>query len=758
ESTRTMSIEQARTEEGVVLGSVPYMSPEQAEGKVVDARSDIFSFGAVLYEMITGQRAFRGESRAATLAAVVEKEPQQPSEITGGTPPELERLIGRCLRKDVGRRSQHMADVKLALEEMRDELESGKLARSTAGIPAASANGRLVRIAAIACVMMAATIAWMYLSRRGGLSQGPDLVRLSPDDGHGYANPSLSPDGKFVAYTSDRSGGRELWLQQVAGGDPIQVTHASGLVLGGRFFPDGARLAVADASADGDTSTIEVIPTLGGQARVLTTAKRILNGDLSPDGRHAFYFETETGSSRPRLMVASTDGGKPRELSAWAQTQPIMQTQAVQPFYAAAAWTSDSRYLLCAGVKRPTSVDFAEWEWFTLPMDGGNPRPTGAGDALRAAGLRLTGPALVAGDRALFAAGKTERFNVWEIRFAPDSWRVRGGPRQLTFGTENELPISMSATGMLALSILKSSTNLHLIPLSATSGQPTGLSRRLTRDGRSKYTYSAGGEAASIYFSVRETTAKRNDFAVDLVSGKQTPLVSGLDNNTTMVISSDGRQIGYRIAEGNRYSIRVGDAGGGPAAARVLCQGCGWALRFSADGRYIMFQPEARFAPDPKRKFTLRLIDVASGKDRPWLEHPTASITDASTLGADSAWVAVRVRTVGVQDDPGRWYILPWKEEPVPAWEWIEVKQAPGNAIVAPYGDFFEFFQNGKLMAIRFDRKTKAVSEPYELKFLPGTAEIPKPEDTRLIRGPGLVFARQEFTSSVWLMKLPDAR
>jgi len=757
ESTRTMAIEQARTEEGVVLGSVPYMSPEQAEGKLVDARSDIFSFGAVLYEMITGQRAFRGESRASTLAAVVEKEPQQPSEITGGTPPELERLIGRCLRKDVGRRSQHMADVKLALEEMRDESESGKLARSTAGTSAASANGWLVRIAAIACVMMAATIAWMYLSRRGGLSQGPELVRLSPDDGHTYANPSFSPDGKFVAYTSDRSGGRELWLQQVAGGDPIQVTHASGLVLGGRFFPDGARLAVASESADGDTSTIEVIPTLGGQARVLTTAKRILNGDLSPDGRQAFYFETETASSRPRLMVVSTDGGKPRELSAWAQTQPIMQTQAIQPYYAAAAWTSDSRYLLCAGVKRPAAVDFAEWEWFTLPMDGGSPRPTGAGDALRAAGLRLTGPALVAGDRALFAAGKTERFNVWEIRFAPDSWRVRGGPRQLTFGTENELPVSMSATGMLALSILKSSTNLHLIPLSATSGQPTGLSRRLTRDGRSKHTYGVGGEAGSVYFSVRETTAKRNDFAVDLESGKQTPLVTGLDNNTTMVISSDGRRIGYRIAEGNRYSIRVGDASGGPAAARVLCQGCGWALRFSADGRYIMFQPEARFAPDPKRKYTLRLLDVASGKDRPWLEHPTASITDASTLGADSAWVAVRVRTVGVQD-PGRWYVLPWKEEPVPVSEWIVVKQAPGNASVAPYGDFFEFFQNGKLMAIRFDRKTKAVSEPYELKFLPGTAETPKPEDTRLIRGPGLVFARQEFTSSVWLMKLRDAR
>ena len=128
EATRTLTLDQPITEEGVILGSVPYMSPEQAEGKPVDARSDIFSFGAVLYEMITGQRAFRGESRISTLAAIVEKEPQPPSEISA-TPPELDRLIVRCLRKDVKRRSQNMADVKLALEELRDESESGKLVR-----------------------------------------------------------------------------------------------------------------------------------------------------------------------------------------------------------------------------------------------------------------------------------------------------------------------------------------------------------------------------------------------------------------------------------------------------------------------------------------------------------------------------------------------------------------------------------------------------------------------------------------------------
>jgi eukaryotic-like serine/threonine-protein kinase len=125
QSTQSMAMDQPLTEEGIILGSVPYMSPEQADSKPVDARSDIFSFGAVLYEMITGQRAFRGESRVSTLAAILGKDPQPASEISPTTPPELERLIVRCLRKDVNRRSQHMSDVNLALEELREESESG---------------------------------------------------------------------------------------------------------------------------------------------------------------------------------------------------------------------------------------------------------------------------------------------------------------------------------------------------------------------------------------------------------------------------------------------------------------------------------------------------------------------------------------------------------------------------------------------------------------------------------------------------------
>jgi serine/threonine protein kinase len=117
------------TDTGTVLGTAAYMSPEQAEGKPLDARSDIFSFGAVLYEMATGRRAFACESKAAIMAAVLNKEPSPPREKAPEVPAELERVIMRCLQKDPGKRQQHMADVKVLLEELREESESASRPR-----------------------------------------------------------------------------------------------------------------------------------------------------------------------------------------------------------------------------------------------------------------------------------------------------------------------------------------------------------------------------------------------------------------------------------------------------------------------------------------------------------------------------------------------------------------------------------------------------------------------------------------------------
>lgn len=200
DETRTVAMDGPRTEEGAIIGSVPCMSPEQAEGRPVDARSDIFSFGAVLYEMFSGQRAFPGESRITTLAAVVERDPTPLSEVVPGIPLELERLIARCLRKDVSRRSQNMSDLKLALEELRDESESGSLMRPASSVtPAGPAKRRwLWQAIGAAGVLIAALVTWIEQPRSASAPAASQLVRLTPDDGYSYTSPAISPDGKFV--------------------------------------------------------------------------------------------------------------------------------------------------------------------------------------------------------------------------------------------------------------------------------------------------------------------------------------------------------------------------------------------------------------------------------------------------------------------------------------------------------------------------------------------------------------------------------
>jgi serine/threonine protein kinase len=123
------------TRAGTIIGTVAYMSPEQAQGKPVDARSDLFSFGAVLYEMLSGRRAFHGDNAAATLAAVITREPPALTSVTDGLPQSLDRLVSRCLKKDISRRAQHASDVKLALEELLED-STGGLGEAASPAPA----------------------------------------------------------------------------------------------------------------------------------------------------------------------------------------------------------------------------------------------------------------------------------------------------------------------------------------------------------------------------------------------------------------------------------------------------------------------------------------------------------------------------------------------------------------------------------------------------------------------------------------------
>ena len=216
------------TGEGRIIGTVAYMSPEQAEGKKIDHRSDIFSLGTVLYEMVTGVRPFQADSSISTLSAVLSQEPKPPTALIKSLPRELERIILRCLRKDPAKRLQAMADLVIELDEVRTE--------STSQLAAAAPppnRGRTALIAASGVAVAGALLAvWMLWLRPVALP-APVAVPLTSFPGD-ESSPSLSPDGKQVAFkwNGEKRQNFDIYVMQVGSTTPLRVTDTACSKLG----------------------------------------------------------------------------------------------------------------------------------------------------------------------------------------------------------------------------------------------------------------------------------------------------------------------------------------------------------------------------------------------------------------------------------------------------------------------------------------------------------------------------------------------
>jgi Tol biopolymer transport system component len=308
--------ETGRTAEGEILGTVSYMSPEQAQAKDVDARSDIFSFGAVLYEMVTGQRAFSGESKLATISAIMRDQPKPPGQIVDGLPREVDKIIARCLRKDPARRFQTMTDLKLALEDVKEDLDSGALAAT--GVTPAPKRPAPVWVVALLLLAAGAAVGW-YVLAHGKSSNNPVVaIPLTTYPGS-ERHPTFSPDGSQVAFSWDGSNedNFDVYVKLIDSGPPLRLTNDPADDFHPAWSPDGRTIAFM-RRLPGSRAAVMLISPLGGPERKLAETGDVTPGmwdssrslAWSPDSKHLAALDRASPNEPVALFLISVETGE----------------------------------------------------------------------------------------------------------------------------------------------------------------------------------------------------------------------------------------------------------------------------------------------------------------------------------------------------------------------------------------------------------------------------------------------------------------
>ena len=311
----------------MIVGTASYMSPEQAGGKPVDARSDIFSFGSVLYEMVTGQRAFQGDSKISILAAVLNQEPKPASEISRTLPRDLEKVITRCLRKEPSRRFQDMADLKVTLEELQEESDSRSL-----GIKGADYSGKprsfsLLRwvtrvILAVAGISLAVA-AWFWFGRPGTAQPEAALtvVPLTTYPGLEYS-PTFSPDGKQIAFhwNGEKQDNFDIYVKIIGSETQLQLTKNEAEDTSPAWSPDGRWIAFLRALPSRRAAVILISP-LGGRERRLAEVHLpwapwfSLQPEWSNDSKSIIVADTGSPAGALSLSSIALDSAEKRRLT-----------------------------------------------------------------------------------------------------------------------------------------------------------------------------------------------------------------------------------------------------------------------------------------------------------------------------------------------------------------------------------------------------------------------------------------------------------
>jgi serine/threonine protein kinase len=689
-AVRTMTLgheQKPRTEEGFIVGTAAYMSPEQAEGKQIDARSDIFSFGTVLYEMLTGQKAFARNSRIKTLGAVLSENPKPASAANEEIPPEAERLLNRCLRKDPQRRWQTMSDLRVALQDLKEDSESGKLQASFAPRREKKRMFLLAAFAVLFVTTAAVLIMLVVFNPRAPVEF--EIIPLTFDSGL-TGTPSVSADGKLIAYASDRQGSRtlDIWVQQVSGGAPLRRTDHPADDWFPSLSPDGSKIVFR---SERDGGGLYIIDTLGGEER-----KIIDQGywpRFSPDGNLISYI-TIPASEEPELVkmyLVSSKGGEPSPLFPgfcchnWSQG-------------ATPVWAPDGKHLLFRGrrVDDPESTD-----WWVAPLDGGVPVQTHAVENL-ALTPPVQWPTAWSGNHIYFVLGTTlEGINIFRIPIDHGNWTIQGPAEPITTGPGMKFWAAATRDGRVLFTDMTIVLDAWCVAARPDEAVILSAPEKLTTDRMQKFNFSVCRDGTKVAFAAfgGVQTARYELRLKDLTNGKETIIpTQALSYSFLPRLSPDGSVLAYRDFVSNSWRTFVFPIGGD--SGREVCDSC----------RILDFFPDPDFALIKSNPNQLEKMNLRNGEKSLVLAVEKGSVIDAS-LSPDGGWIAF---LTGEPDGRTVIWISPVSGNPVSGKQRIQITEddrclsPPGWS---PNGDYL-YFLSGKndlntIFAQELDHGTK---------------------------------------------------